>query len=98
VGDVKYKRVNAAGIKHPDLYQLLAYTIAADLPCGLLVYAAGEGEPITHEVVEVEKRLEVVTLDLSGGPDEILEQVRVVADRIHEIARAGTGAWRLSSA
>ncbi|MHB0960427.1 MAG: 5-methylcytosine restriction system specificity protein McrC [Pirellulaceae bacterium] len=45
VGDVKYKRVNAPGIKHPDLYQLLAYTVATDLPNGLLVYAAGEGEP-----------------------------------------------------
>ena len=91
VGDVKYKRVNTAGIKHPDLYQLLAYTVAANLPCGLLVYAAGEGEPITHEVVEVEKRLEVVTLDLSGDPEEILGQVEAVAERIHEMARTGIG-------
>jgi hypothetical protein len=74
--------VSAAGIKHPDLYQLLAYTVAADLPCGLLLYAAGEGEPVVHEVVEVGKRLEVVTLDLSGNPDEILEQVAGVARRI----------------
>jgi 5-methylcytosine-specific restriction enzyme subunit McrC len=34
VGDVKYKRVNIAGYHHPDLYQLLAYTIASDLPGG----------------------------------------------------------------
>ncbi len=86
VGDVKYKRVSAAGIKHPDLYQLLAYSIAADLPCGLLLYAAGEGEPVTHEVVEVGKRLEVRTLDLSGDPDEILGQVAAMAERIVEMA------------
>jgi len=86
VGDVKYKRVNATGIKHPDLYQLLAYTIAADLPSGLLLYAAGEGEPVTHEVVEVGKRLEVLTLDLSEAPDEILRQVESVAGRILQMA------------
>ncbi len=28
VGDAKYKKINVAGIKHADLYQLLAYTIA----------------------------------------------------------------------
>jgi 5-methylcytosine-specific restriction enzyme subunit McrC len=86
VGDAKYKRVSAAGIKHPDLYQLLAYTVAADLPCGLLLYAAGEGEPVVHEVVEVGKRLEVVTLDLIGNPDEILGQLAAVAKRISEMA------------
>src|SRR5215468_10559738 len=42
VADAKYKRVNAAGVKHPDLYQLLAYLLALDQPRGLLVYAAGE--------------------------------------------------------
>ncbi len=29
VGDVKYKRVNVAGVEHHDLYQLLAYTVSA---------------------------------------------------------------------
>jgi len=41
VGDVKYKRITAEGVKHPDIYQLLAYATAANLPTGLLVYAAG---------------------------------------------------------
>src|SRR5207247_1366694 len=35
IGDVKYKPVQAVEIEHPDLYQLLAYTIATDLPGGL---------------------------------------------------------------
>lgn len=51
VGDVKHKRVEASGITHPDLHQLLAYTIAAGLPGGLLVYAAGEAQPTLHHVV-----------------------------------------------
>jgi 5-methylcytosine-specific restriction enzyme subunit McrC len=79
VGDVKYKRVNVAGVEHPDLYQLLAYATAADLPGGLLIYAAGEGEPVTHEVIHVGKELEVTTLDLRGPPDAILRQVRTLA-------------------
>jgi 5-methylcytosine-specific restriction enzyme subunit McrC len=82
VGDIKYKRINVAGILHPDLYQLLAYTIAARLPGGLLIYAAGEDVPVVHEVVNIGKMLEVVTLDLAGTPDEVLEQVGEVAGRV----------------
>jgi 5-methylcytosine-specific restriction enzyme subunit McrC len=82
VGDVKYKRIRAEGILHPDLYQLLAYTVAADLPAGLLIYASGEATPITHTVVYLGKRLEVATLDVSGPPTEILGQVKRIADRI----------------
>ena len=41
VGDVKYKRLEAGGIKHPDLYQLLSYAIAADLPRALLGVCVG---------------------------------------------------------
>ncbi len=82
VGDVKYKRLEARGIKHPDLYQLLSYTIAADLPQGLLIYAAGEGERGAHEIVHVGKRLLIETLDLGGSPDEILGQIDRLAQRI----------------
>ena len=82
VGDVKYKRLEAGGIKHPDLYQLLSYAIAADLPRALLVYASGEGDPGVHEIVHVEKELSIRTLDLTGSPDEILEQVGRLAERI----------------
>lgn len=85
VGDVKYKRVRAEGVLHPDLYQLLAYTIAAELPGGLLVYAAGEGDTATHEVVNAGKRLEVVALDLAGPPDAVLAHVARVAQRIRQL-------------
>jgi len=82
VGDAKYKKVNVPGIKNPDLYQLLAYTIAADVPEGLLVYAAGEGEPACHEVVWAGKKLRVVTLDLQGQPSELLSEAALLAERI----------------
>lgn len=85
VGDVKYKRVNAEGILHPDLYQLLAYTIAADLPGGLLIYAAGESEPARHRIVQVGKHLDVVTLDLAGTPDSVLGQIAGVAGQVRRL-------------
>ena len=82
VGDVKYKWLAPGGIKHADIYQLLSYTIAADLPQGLLIYAAGEREQGVHEIVHVEKELAITTLDLEGTPDEILEQIGWLAERI----------------
>jgi 5-methylcytosine-specific restriction enzyme subunit McrC len=82
VGDVKYKRIRVHGVKHPDLYQLLAYTVAAGLDGGLLIYAAGEGDPVIHEVVDLGKRLEVVTLDLTENPGQILRQVEGMARKV----------------
>ena len=44
-GDVKYKkRIRDAHVPNADLYQLLAYVTALDLPGGLLIYAQGEDE------------------------------------------------------
>lgn len=89
VGDVKYKHDAAVRGKHPDLYQVLAYAAAADLPGGLLIYAAGEMESGVHHVRHVGKRLEVVSLDLAGSPPEVLEQVASVASRIRAMAVDG---------
>jgi 5-methylcytosine-specific restriction enzyme subunit McrC len=91
VGDVKYKRVNAVGVKHPDLYQLLAYTVATELPQGLLIYAAGEEVPVRHEVVRLGNVLEVVTLNLRGSPDEVLGQMAWVAEIVRRQKVAGEG-------
>ncbi len=88
VGDVKYKKVSASGIKHPDLYQLLAYTVGSDLPCGLLVYAAGEAAPTTHSVVFLRKALEVTALDLSGSPEKILASVNWIARQVRRHRKA----------
>lgn len=40
-GDCKYKRTNGT-IPNADIYQMLAYLTALQLPEGLLIYAAGE--------------------------------------------------------
>ncbi len=86
VGDVKYKRSSGGLGKNADYYQLLSYTAAADLPGGMLIYASGEAEPGVHRIRHLGKRLTVAALDLSVGPNEVLEQVRSLAARVVEMA------------
>ena len=82
VGDAKYKRISDQRIPNADLYQLLAYTTALDLPGGILIYAQGEADPVVHEVRHFGKRLEVAALDLSCPIDEIFTQIEGLAHRI----------------
>jgi 5-methylcytosine-specific restriction enzyme subunit McrC len=84
VGDVKYKRTEVG--EHADLYQLLAYVVTAGLDQGLLVYAAGEGEPVAHSVRHVGARLEVHTLGLSGPPEAILMEISRLAGHVRRLA------------
>jgi 5-methylcytosine-specific restriction enzyme subunit McrC len=83
VGDAKYKRLPVGGYRNADLYQLLAYSIALDLPGGTLIYAADDGVATAeHSVLESEKRLKVITLDLAASRPQILGRLRAIADGI----------------
>ena len=82
VGDAKYKKLESLGFEHADIYQMLAYCTAADLPSGLLVYAAGEGEHGTYRVNNADKTIEVAALDLRGTPEVILGEVQRIAERV----------------
>ena len=84
VGDAKYKRIDGS-VPNADLYQLLAYATALDLPGGLLIYAKGERAPATYRVRHSGKRLEVAALDLSATLDEILDRVGLLAGRVREL-------------
>jgi hypothetical protein len=68
-------------VVHSDLYQLLAYVIACDLPGGLLIYGSG-GEVITHDVERAGKALEVVSLNLENPPQQILRSMEHLAKLI----------------
>ena len=81
VGDAKYKKPDR-GFQHADIYQMLAYCTAADLPSGLLVYAAGEDTPVTYKIRHTGKTIEVASLDLQGTPEDILGEVRGLAARV----------------
>ena len=81
VGDAKYKKLEPERFEHADIYQMLAYCTAADPPSGLLVYA-GKGESSTHKIRHAGKTIEVASLDLAGTPEDILGEVRRLADRV----------------
>lgn len=82
VGDAKYKNVTGEHVPNADLYQLLAYATALDLPGGLLVYAKGGADTAAYHVRQSDKRLYIATLDLSGTLGEILKRVGTLADRV----------------
>jgi 5-methylcytosine-specific restriction enzyme subunit McrC len=88
VGDAKYKRINVPGIKHADIYQLLAYCIASRLEGGLLIYAKGEGDPARHVVRHLGRELHVVALDLEMQPEGILSQFDEIADLVLSLRAA----------
>jgi 5-methylcytosine-specific restriction enzyme subunit McrC len=83
VGDAKYKRTpQTAGVKHPDAYQLLAYTTATGLAAGTLIYAAGEEPARSYSIPQAGKTLEVRTLDLDQPPDDVLADVVHLAENL----------------
>ena len=86
VGDAKYKNVSTDPVPNSDLYQLLAYVTALDLPGGLLIYAKGEADVNTYCSRHSGKRLEVAALDLSGTMDEALLRVRHLADGVKQLS------------
>ena len=87
VGDAKYKKVKDDRVPNADLYQLLAYATALNLPGGLLVYAKGEDTEVVHCVRHAGKRLEVAALDLSGSIDEIHARIGELARRVRALRR-----------
>ena len=82
VGDAKYKNLTGRRVPVGDLNQLLAYATALALPGGLLIYAEGEADVGTFDVVNSGKRLEIAALDLSGNLEDVLVSVERVAHKV----------------
>ena len=87
VGDAKYKDIYDEGAPNADLYQVLAYATALDLPGGLLIYAQGEADPVVHQIRHSGKRLEVATVNLSGSIDDIRASIGGLAERVRALRR-----------
>ncbi len=85
VGDAKYKRLDDS-LRHPDLYQMLAYMVAADLPSGMLIYPKGEAPETSVAVANIGRTIEIRTLDISAEPSEILASVARIAARVRTMA------------
>ena len=86
VGEVRYGRqeqgTGRSGGRQDDIYRMLAYCTAADLPSGLLVYADNEADSAIHQIRNSGKAIEVVSLDLTGTPQDTLAQVEALAVRV----------------
>ena len=86
VGDAKYKRITSTDFPNADIYQMLAYCTATNLPSGLLIYAKGESDPTTYIITNANKTIEVASIDLEGQPEDILKQVKGLACRVERHA------------
>ena len=82
MGDAKYKNLTSHRVPNSDLYQMLSYATALDLPGGLLVYALGEVDDASYEICHSGKRLDVASLNIAGTLDETLRNVRTIAKRV----------------
>jgi 5-methylcytosine-specific restriction enzyme subunit McrC len=94
VGDAKYKVSKDINGVDSDLYQLLAYTTALDLPEGVLVYAQAD-QAIPPQVINVAlagKRLHIQRIDLSGDARAIRRSVDALAAWIVERVAATSNA------
>ena len=85
VGDAKYKNITGKSVPNADLYQMLAYATALDLPGGMLIYARGEARIASYKVLHTDKRLETAEIDLSKPLETILKRVRKIGRRIEEL-------------
>lgn len=90
VVDAKYKALRPAGSPNADLYQMLAYCKALELPRGHLVYAAGDEQPRTHLIRNSGVEVQVHTIDLAGPTSKLRAQVEELAGRL----TVGTGERR----
>ena len=88
VGDAKYKNLEGKSTPNADLYQLLAYVTALNLPSGTLIYAKGEADTRNYTVVHAGKCLNVVALDISCPLDDVLGEVQEIAGQITTAQRS----------
>lgn len=82
VVDAKYKAERPGGFPDADLYQMLAYCTALNLPEGHLVYALGNEESTRHTVRHVGTVIQCHALQLDAEPAELLDQVSMLAEVI----------------
>ncbi|MBY8855412.1 McrC family protein [Nocardia sp. CA2R105] len=79
VADAKYKAEKPAGFPDADLYQMLAYCTALNLPEGHLIYARGNAPRNAHRVKHAGIVIHQHALDLDQPPAGLLHDIRAVA-------------------
>lgn len=83
VGDTKYKKLDDAGHKHADLYQMLAYCTALGVDTGVLIYPRHNADIATSIAVRNSPiRLRETTIDLGGDIAQIGHELDTLAARM----------------
>jgi 5-methylcytosine-specific restriction enzyme subunit McrC len=86
--DAKYKLEDASsGYPNADIYQMLAYCTALQLPRGWLVYAQGNAPPGVRRVRHTSIDIIQYPLDLAVSPTDLLRQVDTLAGTAFELTR-----------
>ena len=80
--DAKYKAEKPSGFPNADIYQMLAYCTALDLPVGHLVYGKGNETERSAVIRNASIAVNCHTLDLDTQSDTLLDQVCKLAQRI----------------
>jgi 5-methylcytosine-specific restriction enzyme subunit McrC len=85
VGELKYRYDTGKG-DAPNLYQALAYAIAAGLSDVTLIYANGPDGGMTHHLPTAGVRIHVRHLDLSAPVADLLDQIQYLAHHINTLS------------
>jgi 5-methylcytosine-specific restriction enzyme subunit McrC len=87
VGELKY-RYDAGNGDAPNVYQTVAYALAAGVPHASLVYADGPETGAQHYLPGLGARIHIRHLDLDTEPADLLGQIRALADHIDRLTPA----------
>ncbi|WP_311243929.1 5-methylcytosine restriction system specificity protein McrC [Microbacterium sp. WCS2018Hpa-23] len=92
VADTKYKVWGESHGSPPnaDVYQGLAYAIAAQVPEVHLLYVSGDVEPRRYEIAATGTVVVAHAVDVSGGPEELITRVEQLGHAIVASLGAGT--------
>lgn len=84
VADSKYKVWGQSDASPPnaDVYQALAYAIAAGVPEVHLLYVSGDVVPQRYEIAQTGATVVAHAMDLGGQPEDLVERVRGLAKTI----------------
>ncbi|MFF0546793.1 AAA family ATPase [Nocardia thailandica] len=90
IADAKYKAEKPAGFPDADLYQMLAYCTASNLPDGHLIYARGDQPVRSHRIMHSPITIHCHTLDLSLSPAALLAEIDRLAARLATTSQKDT--------
>lgn len=91
IADLKYKTWNADAGSPPnaDVYQAVAYALAAGIGSAHLLYVSGDVRPAQYTIESAGKTVIAHTIDLSGSPGEMLDSIRRAGRELMAARRAG---------